>query len=135
MIVLYELLGHGIEFDDLDSETQSNLMELLNRINKVREAWGKPMFVTSGYRTLAHHLEIYAAKGITDIKRIPMKSNHLFGRAVDISDRNREMQKWCIDNEQLLATIGLWMESFNATATWVHFQINPPDSGKRWFNP
>jgi uncharacterized protein YcbK (DUF882 family) len=134
MITLKELLS-GADFDSLDESIQSNLYELLKRINVIRDAYGKPMTVTSGFRTMKHHLEIYKAKGITDPARIPMQSNHLYGKAVDISDTNKELQKWVTNNVSLLEHVGLWCESFLFTKTWVHFQINPPASGRRFFMP
>lgn len=135
MITMDELLSNQATLSELDIEIQNNLNDLLTKINLVRTSWGKPMTVTSGFRTMKHHLEIYAAKGITDINKIPMKSNHLYGRAVDISDSARVLQKWCFADEPLLISIGLWMEDFSKTPTWCHFQINPPQSGKRWFMP
>lgn len=134
MIAMSELLA-GAKLEDQTPEIQANLTILLDRLNLVRTAWGKPMTSTSGLRTMKHHLEIYAAKGITDPKKIPMKSRHLSGEADDISDPKRELQAWCKANEAKLAEIGLWMEDFSATPTWVHFQIVPPASGKRWFMP
>lgn len=135
MIYLHELIRQQDKDIPISAETEANLDELLIRLNKVRAAYGKPMIVTSGLRTIKHHLEIYAAKGITDRKKIPMKSNHLYGRAADISDTKHELQEWCVKNEALLEEIGLWMESFVFTKTWVHFQIVPPLSGRRWFMP
>jgi uncharacterized protein YcbK (DUF882 family) len=134
MIVLKEIIGKA-KIEDQPEQIQTSLKELLEKINKVRSAWAKPMTVTSGLRTMADHLRIYAEKGITDQSKIPMKSHHLYGRAVDISDPNKDLQKWCKANEALLAEIGLWMEDFSATPNWCHFQIVPPKSGKRWFMP
>lgn len=133
MITMKEILK-GVELESLPKDHQDNLAILLERINKVRAAYGKAMNVSSGYRSMEGHLRIYKQKGITDQSKIPMKSNHLFGRAVDIAD-NGSLQKWCKDNVKTLEEIGLWMESFDATPTWVHFQINPPRSGNRFFNP
>ena len=130
-----ELLSNQATFVELDAATQDNLNVLLTKINIIRTSWGKPMKVTSGLRTMKHHLEIYAAKGITDKSKIPMKSNHLYGRAVDISDPGRVLQKWCKANEPLLVSTGLWMEDFSKTPTWCHFQTVPPVSGNRWFMP
>jgi uncharacterized protein YcbK (DUF882 family) len=135
MITIRELLSNQCSFDDLDENIQSNITELHARINKVREAWGNPMVVTSGFRSMEHHLEIYRKKGITNKNDIPMRSNHLSGKAVDISDVNCKLQKWCLENEFTLAKIGLWMEDFKYTQTWVHFQICPPKSGNRFFIP
>lgn len=134
MISLKELLGK-LEFKDLPKDHQGNIMILLERINRIRSAYNKSMIVTSPYRSMADHLRIYKEKGITDPAKIPMKSRHLYGQAVDISDPNRELQKWCKANEALLVTIGLWMEDFSATPNWCHFQTEPPKSGKRWFLP
>ena len=130
-----ELLSNQAKLNELDAATQDNLNDLLIKINKIRTSWAKPMKVTSGLRTMKHHLAIYAAKGITDKTKIPMKSNHLYGRAVDISDPNRVLQKWCKANEPMLISIGLWMEDFSKTPTWCHFQTVPPASGNRWFMP
>ncbi len=110
-------------------------MDLLNRVNIVRSAYGKPMAVSSGYRSMDDHLRIYKDKGITDQTKIPMRSKHLTGCAVDISDPNKELQKWCITNIDVLIQAGLWMEDFSATPNWCHFQSMPPKSGKRYFLP
>lgn len=134
MITMDELLSNQVLLGELEPDIQKNLNELLIKINQIRTSWGKPMKVTSGFRTMKKHLEIYAKKG-TDPAHIPMKSNHLYGKAVDISDPNKELQKWCLANEPLLASVGLWMEDFSVTVNWCHFQINPPPSGKRWFMP
>lgn len=134
MITMSELLK-GAKLEDQDDAIQSNLKELLEKINKIRALYGKPMVVTSGLRTMEDHLRIYKEKGITDKSKIPMKSKHLSGQSVDISDPKQELQKWCKENEKALQDIGLWMEDFQYTKTWCHFQVVPPKSGKRWFIP
>ena len=134
MITINELLSNQASFDSLDKKVQDNLKELHKRINIVRLAYGKPMIVTSGLRTLKHHLEIYARKGIYPPK-VPMKSNHLSGRAVDFSDSDGKLKAWVKDNIKLMEEVGLWLEDFSATKTWCHFQINPPKSGNRFFLP
>lgn len=130
-----ELLGRPMA---VPVEHKVNLDELLIKINKLRAAYGKPLIVTSGYRSLAHHLEIYKRKGITDQKKIPMKSRHLSGQAIDVvpvEDSIKHLQDWIKDNVKLMEEIGLWFEDFSATPTWVHAQIIPPGSGKRFFLP
>ena len=134
MITMNELLSNQASFDSLDKDVQENLNQLFLKVNIVRKEYGKPMIVTSGLRTKKHHLEIYARKGIFPPK-VPMKSNHLFGRAVDFADGDGKLKKWILENIKLMEEIGLWMEDFNATKTWVHFQINPPKSGNRFFKP
>jgi uncharacterized protein YcbK (DUF882 family) len=134
MITIKELLSNQAKFEDLDKDIQANLNELFLKVNIVRKEYGKPMIVTSGLRTKKHHLEIYARKGIYPPK-VPMKSNHLSGRAVDFADGDGKLKKWILENIKLMEEIGLYMEDFNATKTWVHFQINPPKSGNRFFKP
>jgi uncharacterized protein YcbK (DUF882 family) len=134
MLSMDELLNHKYKLEDQTPEIQAHLAILLARVNIIRAKWGKPMTMTSGLRTMADHLRIYAAKGITDPAHIPMKSHHLFGEAVDISDPDLELTDWLKgDGANLLVTTGLWCEEGNAN--WVHFQIVPPKSGNRWFLP
>lgn len=139
MISMNELL-RGVKFEEIGPETQANLKILLARINQVRSKWGRPMTVTSGLRDLNDMVRIYKAKaekaGVQfDESKIPMGSRHLYGQAVDISDHNRELQAWCLANVAVLEEIGLWMEDFSATPTWIHFQVVPPRSGRRFFKP
>jgi uncharacterized protein YcbK (DUF882 family) len=130
MISFKELLS-GNTVADVTINHLLNLYELAKAINIVREAYGKPMVVTSGYRTLQHHLEIYSRKGIHPPK-VPMQSNHLSGRAVDIFDPDGALMKFCLNNVELLERAGLWCEA--GTDTWVHFQTIAPKSGRRFFN-
>lgn len=126
MITLEELLQKKFIFKDLPKETQDNLMTLLERINKIRAAYGKPMSITSCLRTVADQQRINPKA---------MKSNHIIGAAVDISDPKGELDEWCVQNVKLLESIGLWMEHKDDTPNWSHFQIYPPKSGNRFFHP
>lgn len=134
MIAMSELLK-GVHLADLSDEHQKNLAILLERINKIRAAYAIPMTVTSGYRSLKDHLRIYAEKGITDQSKIPMKSKHLSGQAVDIYDPDGALKQWVLANIPLLESVQLWCEDFSTTPNWVHFQIVAPGSGKRFFMP
>lgn len=134
MIAFSELIK-GNSIADIPIEHQHNLEDLLKKINQIRTAYNIPMIVTSGYRSMQDHLRIYSQKGITDKSKIPMKSKHLYGQAVDIADADGKLKAWVLQNVNLLETVGLWCEDFSATKTWVHFQIVPPGSGKRFFMP
>jgi len=105
------------------------------KINKIREAYGKPMTVTSCWRSPERQIEIYRQKGITDLSKIPMNSQHIHSAACDIADSNGELKKWTKENEPLLEEIGLWCEDLESTPTWVHYQIFPPHSNARFFKP
>lgn len=123
MITLKELNPKGY---DPTVEQAANLAILLERINKVRKAYGKPMIVTSGLRSNADQQRINPSAP---------RSKHLMGAAVDIADKDADLYNWARKNESLLAEIGLWCEDGRYTLGWVHFQILPPRSGKRFFIP
>jgi hypothetical protein len=136
MISEQELL-HGKTMSELTQEQKDNFVILLERVNKVRTAWGKPMTITNTIRTMAEHLAIYAKKGITDKSKIPMRSNHLVGAATDVSDPNLELTQWLKDNPQVMEECDIFCELGNSN--WSHIQIRPFASykvgGTRWFKP
>jgi hypothetical protein len=134
-ITLKELVVRPMKIPD---EHFDNLNLLMFKLNKLRDAYGKPLQVTSGYRSMEHHLAIYAAKGITDKKKIPMKSRHLYGLAADlvpVEDSIEHLHDWVLDNMKFCEEVGLWLEAMSATPTWLHVQIVPPKSGVRIFFP
>jgi uncharacterized protein YcbK (DUF882 family) len=139
MAITLKELTKGYNFASLPSSHRDNLEVLHERINKIRTAWAKPMSVTSGYRSLEHHLRVYkdiaAAKGQPfDKDRVPMGSKHLIGAAVDIYDHDGSLHDWCMANVPLLESVGLWCEVKDKQPR-VHFQILPPRSGSRFFKP
>jgi uncharacterized protein YcbK (DUF882 family) len=140
MITFKEVCG-GQTVADIPLTHQHNLEELLKRINVVRTAYGKPMFVTSGYRSRVDHIRIYN-KINADRRRlnlqertVPWGSGHLSGQSVDIADSDGSLKAWILDNISMLESAGLWCEDFSHTATWIHFQTYAPRSGKRFFIP
>ena len=127
MISLEELNPHDYP---LDEETKENLETLLIRMNKIRAIWGKPMIITSGLRNKEHQLKLIV-KGVSKAT----KSNHLIGAACDVKDADGSLGEWCLENVKTLEEVGLWCEHPKHTKGWVHFQIVPPRSGKRFFIP
>lgn len=63
------------------------------------------------------------------------KSKHMTGQALDVYDPDGDLDEFCLDNPEVLQTIGLWQEHPGATKGWCHLQIVPPNSGKRVFWP
>jgi hypothetical protein len=127
MIVLKELNRHNYPTNPV---IDKNLALLLERMNELRAIWGKPMIVTSGLRSEEQQIELIKAG-----KSTARVSKHLSGNACDIKDFDGNLGKWCLENETVLKTIGLWCEHPSASLGWVHFQIIPPMSGKRFFLP
>lgn len=125
MITFKELLsGHII--NDLPILHQHNLEDLLVKMNKIRDAYGKPMIPTSGYRSLQDQMRINP--------KCP-KSGHMRGECVDIQDSNDELREFILQNKQLIVDLGLYLEDFRYCKGWIHFSIKPPASGNRVFVP
>jgi hypothetical protein len=109
---------------------EKNLKTLFDRMNELRQAYGKPMIVTSGLRSDEKQAELIA-QGKTNAKF----SKHLAGAACDIYDPDGTLGKWALENEAILIRIGIWCEHPKVTKGWLHCQIMPPNSGKRFFLP
>ena len=134
MISLKEILMGRVEFSALPKDHQDNLMTLLERINKIRSVYGKPMKVNDGYR----RPQDKPKNGAT-------LSNHFKGAAIDIDDDSQgTLWKWLYTNRFLLEEVGLWCEhpcwthykdKDGSEKSWIHFQIVPPKSGKRFYIP
>ena len=127
MISLKELNPHGYPTTPI---IDKNLALLLERMNELRAIWAKPMIITSGLRSDAQQAELIAQG-----KSTARVSKHLSGNACDVLDKDGSLGKWCLENEAVLARIGLWCEHPSATPGWTHFQVMPPMSGKRFFLP
>lgn len=64
-----------------------------------------------------------------------LRSKHMTGEAVDLSDMDGLLDEWLLDNPEVLEDCQLWQEHPSATKNWCHVQIVPPKSGKRVFYP
>lgn len=117
------LMGREKEYP-LTPELEQNLTRLLSSLNKFRAAYGKPMYVTSGYRPGKYNKAAGGAK----------KSAHLTLEACDFADGDGALASFCLQNLKLLAECGLWLESPAKTKGWVHLQTRPVP-GVRIFEP
>lgn len=136
-MITWEELLCGYKESEIPAEHLANLKLLLPKLNVLRSKFGKPLTVSNAYRSKKHHLRIYADKGITDEKLIPMKSKHLTGNGIDVADPSGEFHAWCKQNEKLLEELGFWLEV--RQGGWQHLQTLPFGSYKKggtiWFNP
>lgn len=64
-----------------------------------------------------------------------LRSKHMTGNAVDLYDPEGALDDWCMEHQQVLADIGLWLEHPSSTKGWCHVQRLPPGSYKRVFYP
>lgn len=139
MIKLQEICS--VRYEGLDWDVRFNLSRLHFSLNSLRALYNRPMIVSSGLRTKEQHEIIYfkknadrVAKGLPEIL-IPQKSWHLMGAAADILDPQNHLKEFILDRVDVLEMFGLWCEDFDVTDGYIHFQIYPPVSGKRFFKP
>jgi hypothetical protein len=99
----------------IPDEYKKNLATLLERLNKFRTAYGKPMIVTSGYRSPEYNAKIGGAK----------RSCHTMCMACDFADSNKSIQDFIKNNPEILDICELWCEDFEHTKGWVHLDIKP----------
>jgi uncharacterized protein YcbK (DUF882 family) len=103
------------EFDSPDIQGSGQLMDpkLLNMIDEAREIYGKPIHVTSGYRTEAHNRKV----GGVD------SSSHLKGLAIDVA---------CVRSDDRFKMLSALLEvGFNrigVASTFIHVDIDKDKS-------
>jgi len=103
------------EFDSPDIQGSGQLMdpELLDMIDKAREIYGKPIRVTSGYRTESHNRKV----GGVD------SSSHLKGLAIDVACvRSNDRFK------MLTALIEVGFNRIGVASTFIHVDIDKDKS-------
>lgn len=122
-----EELTHGRdEKFPLTDEQEANLKALTAVLNKVREAYGLPMVISSCYRPAAINAAVGGAK----------KSNHLMCLAADIADKDGKFTEWVMKNLDKVKECGVEaVEDPKYTVGWTHLQIVPVKSGKFVFVP
>jgi hypothetical protein len=123
MISIREILMGREVASPLTPEMYDNLTKLVIAVNKLREAYGKPLTVSSGYRPAAANAAAGGAK----------RSAHLSAEACDFSDPKGELDAWCMANLDKLEAWGLWLEHPDSTPTWTHVDIRP--RANRVFKP
>ena len=110
---------------NIPSDLEPLLADYLERINKFRAIYGRPMIVNSGYRSREHNAKIGGA----------VSSAHCVCQAADFADAGEAMEKWIDDNPNVLIACGLYREHPEYTKGWVHLQSRPTKSGNYTFIP
>ena len=117
----------------LTPEMEQNLTRLIEAASVVREAFGKVLHVSSGYRPASINQSVGGAA----------KSAHQSCEAVDLVDTDGFFANWCLNNLDILEKAGLYLEDprytgiFNSkgerTGGWTHLQTRP--TSRRIFIP
>lgn len=128
MIAKSELLqGRDLQFPyEYNDVISYNLDQLLIPMNKIRDAYGQPMIVNSGWRPNSINSNTPGAA---------KNSKHCLGLACDIADPHGLVLVWVLDNLQMLKDLNIYIEDPRWCPNWVHFGLGPPASGHRIFVP
>lgn len=128
------LSGHESELTD---EIRNNAADLVAKQNKLIDALiqddvqlkvnpATNTLYTSGWRPASVNAATPGAA---------VFSNHMTGNAGDLYDPHGEIDEWCMNHQNFLAEIGLWLEHPASTKGWSHTQRVAPRSGNRVFYP
>ena len=114
--------------DELTDDIRANAEITVERVNELLER--------SGFKSISTVNSGWRPQGINDATANAAKgSKHLTAEACDLPDVGGVLRTWAVDNLDVLADIGLWIEDPRWTKTWLHVQTVPPKSGKRVFIP
>lgn len=102
-----------------DPDIMDNIICTMECLDQIREEYGKPLFVSSGYRCSELNRLIGGVK----------TSQHLKGQAADINlgsvEKNRAFFNWCRDNADFDQLID------EKKGQWVHISFNKNGNRKQ----
>lgn len=112
----YKAEENGIDNTPTDDEIINNLNHTLQRLNAIREGYGKPIIISSGYRCPELNELVGGAKN----------SKHLTGLAVDL--------KWDVDLVEYLienCSFDKLIREKSGNVKWIHIQFRKDISTER----
>lgn len=109
-----------------NAEATVNKANLLLSIYMARTGDTERRKVTSGWRPPSLNAATPGAA---------LRSKHMTGQAIDISDPEGDLDHWLIDHTVVLQEVGLFLEHPASTKGWCHVQTIAPKSQNRVFYP
>jgi zinc D-Ala-D-Ala carboxypeptidase len=93
--------------------------EALDKLQRLRDLLGKPLFLTSAYRSKAHNTRVGGAK----------HSKHLLGEAFDVQMKNHDPHQF----EAAARRVGFYGFGYYINSGFMHIDIGPARSwGTPW---
>lgn len=134
MISVNEYLNHWtlrygtvhVPDDELTPAMMEAAAVTVDKANQLLDRFGQSRGINSGWRPVEVNKLVPGAA---------LMSNHTRCLAVDIADPEGDLDEWCLDNQPILAEIGLFLEHPASTKGWCHVQTVAPRSGNRVFYP
>ena len=136
-ILITDYFGKWREHPDATVEVVENAILLLDKVNSLLDeafADGVDLIINHNTHSYVAGVE-YGGFRPQDCKQGAPKSSHKIGKAVDIYDRNNELDEWLFKHQNRLIHYDLYMEHPQATPRWCHLSTKAPGSGKRVFMP
>lgn len=133
MIQISDYLGRWAKHPEVTEDVLKNAKVVVSKVSELLSRMGvDKVVITSGFRPHAYNAQIGGSKN----------SLHCKGLAIDLSDPDEKIGKWCVANVEALREIGLFMESLERThkdkepqKKWCHLQAKGPPSGNIIFLP
>lgn len=111
---------HNVTWADLTTALQTNLMRVAFVMQLLRGIWGKPITITSGFRSKKTNKDLY--KKLNKPEKIG--SYHLLGLAVDFTVEGMSPKQV----QRYLDTVN-WPGGMGYGATFTHIDLGPK---RRW---
>ena len=112
----------GIDNWPKDADIMDNIIVLMENLDIIREAYGKPLFISSGYRCPELNNKVGGVK----------TSQHMNGQAADINcgsvEKNREFFNWLVNHKDEFEIDQLIDES---KFRWVHYSVKREGNRKQ----
>lgn len=98
---------------------KENLEKLIEFLNPLREAWGSPIIITSGYRSQQLNDKIGGSS----------TSAHCYGWAADMIPQNKELDKFKQFVKEYLKDkkFDQYIDEQSGNSSWVHLGLYHPD--------
>ena len=139
MISKKDYLGIYANCADITPTVEANIYRLLSKVNALIQAATLNKIPTPINIKTRNQISGEANGGFRpqDCKVGAPNSLHKQGLAIDLYDPTGALDNWVNEPKQakLIESLGLYFEHKDYTQGWVHVQLNPPKSGKRFYIP
>lgn len=125
--MLFSITATNLKIDNTPGKAElENLKKLCTEVlQPIRDKWGKPIKVTSGYRCLKLNTKVGGSK----------TSDHLVGAAADIKVKSGTNKKlWdlimkMINSGEITCRQLIWEYGTKQNPNWIHISVNNPQHG------
>ena len=110
-----------LDIDNTPSKDAIENIEALvsNVLDPLRDAFGKPVYVSSGFRSARLNMAVGGAKN----------SQHLKGEAADITANSRENNKWLFEYIRDNLPFDQLVDEYNYS--WIHVSVKADGCNRR----